>query len=190
MNKKNLVMPGDQLSTSEELLPGDGTYEEDGIIRAAILGTYFVDEKYRRAMVKPVTSTPVIVKKGDIVLVGVRAARSSMIMVDVIHVIGKNRGISGDTNGTIHASEISRAYVKDASTEYKAGDILRAKVFQVKPSMQLTTKDNDLGAIKALCTKCRHILVKKDNALECRNCGNRERRKVTMDYGDIDLNKL
>ncbi len=33
--KQKLVMPGDQLSTSEELLPGDGTFEENGIIRAA-----------------------------------------------------------------------------------------------------------------------------------------------------------
>ena len=190
MNKKNLVMPGDQLSTSEELLPGDGTYEEDGIIRAAILGEYYVDEQYRRAKVKPATSTPVIVKKGDIVLVETRASKSSMIIADVIHVIGKKRGISGDTNGTIHASEISKSYVKDASTEFKVGDILRAKVFQVKPSIQLTTKDADLGAIKALCSKCRNLLTKKENMLECTNCGNKERRKIAIDYGNIDLDKL
>ena len=28
----NLVLPGDKLSTSEELMPGDGTFEEGGII--------------------------------------------------------------------------------------------------------------------------------------------------------------
>ena len=190
MKKNDLVMPGDQLSTSEELLPGDGTFEENGIIRASRIGIYVVDEKYRRAKVKPVTSTPVVLKKGDIVLVEVRSARSSMVIADVLHVVGKNRGVSGDTNGTIHASEISRSYVKDASTEYKAGDIIRAKIFQVKPSIQLTTKDRDLGAIKALCVKCRHELIKKNNTLECRNCGNREQRKTAMDYGDINLDKL
>ena len=109
MNKKQIVMPGDQLSTSEELLPGDGTFEEDGIIRASRLGIYIVDEKHRKAKVKPITSTPVQVKKGDIVLVEVRMAKTSMIIAEVLHVVGKNRGISGDTNGTIHASEISRS---------------------------------------------------------------------------------
>ncbi|MCK4333104.1 MAG: hypothetical protein KAV40_05940, partial [Thermoplasmatales archaeon] len=54
MNDK-IVMPGEQLSTSEELLPGEGTFEEDGIIRAARVGKYVVNEKYRRAEVKPVT---------------------------------------------------------------------------------------------------------------------------------------
>jgi len=183
-------MPGDQLSTSEELLPGDGTFEEDGIIRASRIGVYIVDEKHRRAKVKPITSVPVILQKGDTVLAEVRSVRSSMVVVDVFHVVGKNRTVSGDTDGTIHASEISRSYVKDASTEYKTGDILRARVFQTKPSIQLTTKDKDLGAIKALCVKCRHLLVKKDNILECSNCSNRERRKIALDYGNIDLDKL
>lgn len=55
--KHKIVMPGDQLSTSEELLPGDGTFEENGIIRAARIGTYIVNEKHKTAEVKPVTST-------------------------------------------------------------------------------------------------------------------------------------
>jgi len=190
MNENDIVMPGDELSTSEELLPGDGTYEEDGIIRASRIGKYIIDKKYRRAKVKPFTSTPVVVKKGDIVLAEVRFAKPMMIVADVIHVIGKNRGISGDNNGTIHASEISRSYVKDASTEYKVGDIVRAKIFQVKPSIQLTTKDKDLGTIKALCVKCRHPLDQKGNSLECNNCGNKEHRKTAIDYGNFDLHKL
>jgi len=188
--KDKLVMPGDQLSTSEELLPGDGTYEEDGVIRAAIAGTYFVDEKYRKAKVKPVTSTPVLVKKGDIVIAEVAMAKTSMIIANVIHVIGKKRAVSGDTNGTIHVKEIANGYVKDASMEYKTGDLIRAKVIQVKPSIQLATKDRDLGAIKALCSKCRHYLVNKGNMLECEHCGNKEKRSIALDYGAIDLKKL
>ena len=54
--KHKFVLPGDQLSTSEELLPGDGTFEENGIIRAARIGTYVVNEKHRSAEVKPVLS--------------------------------------------------------------------------------------------------------------------------------------
>ena len=46
MAENKIVLPGEQVSTSEELLPGDGTFEEDGIIRASRVGNYFVDEKH------------------------------------------------------------------------------------------------------------------------------------------------
>jgi exosome complex component CSL4 len=190
MTKEKIRLPGDQVSTSEELLPGEGTFEEDGIIRAARVGTYFVDEKNRRATIKPLTSIPVELKKGDIILAQVNSVRSNMVIADVFHVVGKNRMISGDKNATLRVSEISNAYVKDPSTEYAPGDIIRAKITQKKPSIQLATKDRDLGVIKAICTKCRHHLYNKNNILNCENCGKKERRKTASDYGEYDINKF
>jgi len=189
-NEKKIVMPGDQVSSSEELLPGDGTFEDNGVIRAAIMGKYVVDQKNRQAKVTPVTSTPVVIHKGDIVIGEIAVVRSSMVIVDLFHVQGKNRSLSGDTNSTLHASEISFKYVKDPATEYKVQDIIRAKVIQVKPSIQLSTKDKNLGVIKALCVKCRHPLTKKGNSLECPNCGNKERRYIAMDYDNLDVDKI
>ena len=183
-------MPGDQLSTSEELMPGDGTFEENGIIRAARIGTYVVDEKHRTAEVKPATSTPVILKKGDIVIGRVVMAKEKMIIVDVKHVAGKNRSISSDTDATIHVKEIAQGFIKEASSEYKAEDYIRAKVIQVSPSVQLETKERNFGAIKALCSKCRHPLVKKSQGLECENCGNKEYRRIAEDYGNLDIQHL
>jgi exosome complex component CSL4 len=185
-----LVMPGDQLSTVEELLPGDGTFEENGVIRAARLGYYTIDQKHRSAQVKPITSIPVIVEKGDTVLARVAMAKPSMIITDVIHVAGKDRSVSGETDSTIHVKEIAQGYIKDATTEYKVQDVVRAKVIQTTPSVQLTTKDRHLGAIIALCSKCRHPLVKKGTQLECDNCGNREHRRIADDYGEVDVAKL
>jgi len=185
-----IVMPGDRLSTSEELLPGEGTFEEDGVIRATRFGKYTVNTESKRAEVKPITSTPVEVKKGDIVIAKVDMVKSSMVVAEVIHVVGKNRAISGDRLATLHVSEISKGYVKDPSTEFGVGDYIKAKVTQVKPSIQLDTKSSDLGSIKSLCTKCRHPLVKKGNILECEYCGNKQKRRITMDYGNIDFNKL
>ena len=190
METNKVVLPGEQISTSEELLPGDGTFEEDGIIRASRLGLYVIDNKNRKAIVKPLTSIPVELKRGDIALALVQSVRSNMIIVDVFHVIGKKRQISGDTNGTLRVSEISNSYVKDPSSEYAPGDIIRAKVTQVKPSIQLATKDRDLGVIKAKCSKCRHTLVQKDNTLECKNCKYKEKRKTANDYGNYDIDKL
>jgi len=190
MDEKKFVLPGDKLSTSEELLSGEGTFEEDGIIRASQVGTYFVDSKNKKAKVKPLTSTPVILKKYDIVLAEVRMMRSSMIIADVIHIIGSKRSISGDTNGTLRVSEISKGYIKDPSDVFSLGDIFRAKVTQVKPSIQLETKDQIFGVIKAFCSKCRHSLIKKDKILECEKCGNQERRLISNDFGIIDPNNL
>lgn len=190
MVKNNIVLPGDQVSTIEELTPGEGTFEENGIIRASRLGVFQPDAKHKKAVVKPLTSIPVEIRKGDIVIARVNSVRSSMVIADVIHVIGKKREISGDTNGTLRVSEISNAYVKDPSTEYTPGDIIRAKVTQIKPSIQLATRDRNLGVIKAMCTKCRHPLILKGRILECYNCKNREKRKIADDYGDLDFNKL
>ena len=188
--KKNIVFPGDKLSTSEELLAGDGTYDDEGIIRAARLGEYNVDTKAHAATVKPVTSIPVLVQKGDTILAEVRSVRSSMVIADVIHVIGKKRAISGDTNGTLHISEISTSYVKDPESVFTLGDIFRAKVIQVNPSLQLTTKGANFGVIKGFCTECRNPLDKKKSVLECPVCGHREKRKMARDYGTFDLSKM
>ena len=190
MNENKIVLPGDQVSTSEELLPGDGTFEEEGIIRASRVGYYSVDQKNKRAIVKPLTSIPVEVKRGDIVLAKVISVRSNMVIADVFHVIGKNRPISSCTDGTLRVSEISKAYVKDPASEYAPGDIIRAKITQTVPSLQLATKDSDLGVIKSVCSNCRHPLIKKGNMLECENCNNRERRKTAHDYGNYDLHKF
>jgi exosome complex component CSL4 len=188
--KEQFVMPGDQLSTSEELLPGDGTYEEDGIIRASRVGHYIVNEQNRHAEVKPVTSIPVQIRNGDIVIARVVMVKTSMVIADVIHVAGKNRGVSGDTNGTIHVKEIAAGYVKDACTEYHTGDYIRARVIQTKPSLQLATKDRNLGVIKALCGKCRGPFIRKGPGLECAQCGYRDKRSLADDYGNYDLSKL
>jgi exosome complex component CSL4 len=188
--KGKIVLPGDKLSTSEELLAGDGTFEEDGIIRAYRMGFYDIDEKRHTAMVKPLTSIPVVVKKGDFVLAHASSVRSMMVIADVFHVIKQNRSVSGDTNGTIHVSEISDGYVKSPEDKYSVGDIIRARVTQVSPSIQLTTKGKDLGTIKSFCQRCRNPLIKKDNFLECPHCGHKEKRKTAQDYGQYDLNNL
>ncbi len=187
---ENVVLPGEQVSTMEELIPGEGTFEEEGIIRAAIVGKYYVDKRNKKACVKPLTTVPVMVQNGDTVLARVRMVRSNMVIADVIHVKGKQRAISGDNNGTLKVAEISQSYIKDPATEFAAGDIIRAKVIQVRPNIQLSTKDRELGSILSLCKKCRNTLSKKGNQLVCENCGNKERRSTAPDYGAFDIDKL
>ncbi|MCD6467991.1 MAG: exosome complex RNA-binding protein Csl4 [Thermoplasmata archaeon] len=188
MSKKKIVMPGDVLATAEELTAGDGTFEEDGLIKASRLGEYVVDEKSRVALVTPLTDVPTVLKNGDVVLAEVKNVKNQMVIVDVVHVINRKRGIAGNVNGTIRVSEIAKGYVKEAGTEYRTGDIIKAKVIQVAPSLQLSTKGKEYGVIRALCSVCRSPLEKVNDYLECKQCGNRERRKVAIDYGKGHLN--
>ena len=62
-----ILMPGDELATSEEYISGDGTYEEGGIIYSAIIGQKDFDEAEKIASVKAF-NPPGILKPGDIIL--------------------------------------------------------------------------------------------------------------------------
>ena len=63
--------------------------------------------------------------------------------------------------------------------------------------VDLSTKREDLGLVKAFCKKCRHTLIKieekpktnrgrmPNNNLKCTFCGNKEHRKIAQDYGFV-----
>src|SRR2546428_10898055 len=70
---------------------------------------------------------------------------------------------------------------------YRLGDIIRAKVIQVKPSLQLTTAETTLGVVKALCSVCRGPLELRGRELYCPRDERTERRKVAADYADLRL---
>jgi exosome complex component CSL4 len=186
MKEKRKVVPGDEVAEVEEFIPAEGTYEEDGKVFAALYGELELDneEKTAKVVAKNPTSKLAI---GDFVFCEVSDARTSMAICEVIALEGKKRNIPGDTNGTIHVSKISNDYVQDASKELRPSDIIRAKVIQVKPSIQLTTVHPHLGVVKALCRKCRRPLVKAEKDLYCANCDRHDHRKISDDYADVEF---
>src|SRR5437763_14499926 len=95
---------------------------------------------------------------------------------------GRTRHISGESEGTIHISNVSEEYTEDIHDMYRLGDIIRAKVIQVKPSVQLTTAERNLGVVKALCSTCRGPLELRGRELSCPPDERTERRKVAADY--------
>ena len=149
MVDKRVVYPGDELGTSEEFMAGDGTYEKDGMIYASNIGELEFDDKSRFVTVTPLTSTPVTLKVGDVVIGIVEDIRSSMAFVNIVKLEGVNRQISSGTQGSIHVSKISKQYLDDVKRGYWIGDILRAKVIQAEPAVQLSTEGSELGVIKS-----------------------------------------
>ncbi len=77
----DFVIPGDMIGTSEEFLPGQGTYEDNGNIYAITTGRVAYNKKERSISITPVTNTPPTPKEGDIVIgqryrhKGIRSAR-------------------------------------------------------------------------------------------------------------------
>ena len=184
-----LVFPGERIATTEELLSGHNTYAVDGTIISGILGNVHIDKEKMSVEVSPLTDTPRSLKKDDIVLCEIKKTTKSMVLVDLVHVAGKNRVVFGEKVATIHISNVSREYVSQTDQKYRIGDIARAKVIQVQPSVKLSTVGPDLGVIKAFCVNCRNVLQRKKDNLECPVCGRIETRKVAEDYGEGNMDK-
>jgi exosome complex component CSL4 len=186
MIEKRSVLPGEEVAEAEEFLPAEGTYEEDGKVYAATMGELELDNEEKVARVKPL-NPPAELKPGDFVFCAVTDVKSVMAICEVVAVEGREREIAGDTSGTIHISKLSSDYVQDAGREVRPSDIIRAKVLQGRPSVQLTTAGPHLGVVKALCKRCRAPLVRKDKGLYCNNCERNEFRKIADDYGDVEF---
>jgi exosome complex component CSL4 len=184
--EQKIVLPGEPVGTTEEYSAGDLTYEKDGKIYAAALGEVEVDGKDMSVSVKP-KNPPNVLKPGDIVIGMVRDLREKMALVTVLKVDGKKRSIAGETDASLQISQISKNYVKTTRDEFRVGDLIKARVTQASPSLQLSTTDNDLGVVRALCHLCRNPMEKKGNTLHCADCDSEESRKVATDYGEVKL---
>ncbi len=186
--KEKIVMPGDRVGTHEEWMPGEGTYEENGIIYSKTFGRVEYDEDELVAHVRsinPVTD----LKEGDIVYGEIRDRRKSIAIMNIELVEGHSRGVRMDIEGTIHISKISDDYTEKVKDKYLKGDIVRAKIIQMEPSIQLTTIGSDLGVVRGYCFNCRRAMERTQDTLYCPYCDRRETRKLSTLYGKIKMKK-
>ncbi len=181
-----MVLPGDQIAVTEEYEPGEGTYEKNGLVFAATPGVLQLDEQNRVARVRAF-NPPAELHVGDIVYGVVDDIRGMMATATISAIHGRSRQISGETDGTIHISNVSEEYTEDIRDAYRTGDLIRAKVIQTRPSVQLTTAEPDLGVVKALCSICRGPLERRERDLYCPRDERTERRKLARDYDDVRL---
>ncbi len=184
MSEIKSVLPGDEVAVEEEYLASDGTYNEDGVIYASQVGELELDLEEMTATVRS-HNPPNVLREGDIVFAVIADTRSTMATADVVAKDGSLRDVGGETYGTIHVSKISPAYTEDVSKELRKTDMVRARVLQVKPSLQLTTRDANLGVVMARCRRCRGELVRKGKMLYCEECDRKFTRKLANDYGKV-----
>ena len=187
MTSKKEVFPGDEVAVEEENLASDGTFASNGIIYASQIGVLDLDDAECVARVTT-PNPPNILKEGDTVYAIVGDIRNTMATADVVVKEGTERGLGGETYATIHVSKISPGYTDDVAKELRKGDYIRARVIGIKPSLQLTTKDEHLGVIRSLCGKCKTELVRKGKGqLYCPECERTMPRKLADDYGNVEI---
>ncbi|MFO7618194.1 MAG: exosome complex RNA-binding protein Csl4 [Thermoplasmata archaeon] len=177
-----MAMPGDKLATSEEYIPGRGTYERDGMIFAAVMGRPAFNQSDKTACVIEIKRASVL-KPGDTVFGEVVNVSNTMANVAISGVeASPDRWISGEV-GVIHVSKVTESYTDDVRKEFCAGDMVRARVLQSAPSMQLSSREPELGVLKARCCRCRNILFNNSGKLYCPDCERFEHRKLAGDFG-------
>jgi exosome complex component CSL4 len=182
--KKEMAMPGDELATTEEFIPGRGTFERDGLIYAAVMGRPEFNENEMVVSVLEVKRASVLMP-GDAVLGEVSQVSNIMANLLISGLDGSpGRLISGEA-GAIHISKVTDSYTDDVRKEYRTGDLVRARVIQSKPSMQLSTREPDLGVLKARCSRCRMVLFNRSGKLYCADCEKFEHRKLASDFSQF-----
>ena len=187
MKAKNgdFVLPGDALGVTEEFLPSEWTYDDHGEIRSLVAGTVTIDQENKKISIIPKTKSPVILKKGDVVLGQIREVRGQRALVDVDGIKDSKRSLPITFLGAIHISQARKGYVDKLTDDFHIGDLIQARVTKVMgvDNADLTTAETELGVLKAMCTNCRHFMKqigKKE--VKCPNCGRKETRNISSNY--------
>ncbi len=186
MSENEHVEPGDALAYSEELLPGEGTYDDGEQVRAAVYGKPKVDTENMAMTVEPDAPRVADVEKGDIIVGRVSYTKPELASVKILEIRGKEgRSTLHQVEATLHVSKIDNRYIKNLEDEYRCGDIIRAKVIGLKGGPQLVTDSPELGCIRAFSPEdlTRPMDFKQDNRVIDRETGKVYARKTASDYG-------
>lgn len=181
----DFVLPGDVLGVTEEFVPAEWTYEEEGKIKALVVGNVSIDEKNKKISIVPRTGTPPSLEVGKVILGEVSEVRGQRASVKIDKIKGDKRGLVTSFMGGIHISQAQKGYLSKLNEAFRIGDLVEAKVTKVLglDNVDLTTAEDELGVLKAMCTRCRHFMIKTDkNEVYCENCTNREKRKLSSHY--------
>lgn len=181
----DFVLPGDSLGVTEEYVPAEWTYEDEGKIRSLVAGIVSVDNRNKRISIVPKTSSPSVLKNGIVVFGQISEVRGQRALLKIERTKDTARGLVTSFSGGIHISQADKGYVAKLTDEFRIGDLVEARVTKVigLDNVDLTTAENELGVIKAMCTNCRHYMKQTGKSeVTCPNCGRKERRKISSSY--------
>ncbi len=185
----NFVSPGSHIGSAEEAAPGKGTYEKDSEVFASVAGR--VVREHGEATVIPKKEV-MLLQPGQVVYGIVSDVMEMLALLEIESLVrGRERFVPPSDYGVLRVMNIREGFVPSAKGEMRRGDIVKARVEDIKLGVSLSTKGFDLGVVRAYCGTCRHAMALHGNAVQCTHCGRVERRKLSKSYGqDIMLNEI
>jgi exosome complex component CSL4 len=179
---EDLVIPGDRIGVIEEFVPSEGTYEESGTIFSAQVGIVMIDKGEKKVKVYRKLARPIPPRDGDIAIGKIMAVHKQVAEVSIARI--RKQSLSSTISGLIHISQVSDEYTESLDSEFKPGDIVRAKVINADHiPYQLSTAGSTLGVLYTLCSQCGTPLVRTGAKLSCPTCYNVETRRISLNYG-------
>ena len=181
----DFVLPGDALGVTEEFVPADWTFDDEGKIRSLVAGTVSLDNKNKKISIIPKTNSPPILQNGIVVYGQISEVRGQRALMKIEGIKDNSRSLVTNFSGGIHISQADKGYVAKLTDEFRIGDLVEARVTKIigLDNVDLTTAENELGVIKAMCTKCRSYMKQiSKNEVLCPNCGRKEKRKISSKY--------
>lgn len=181
------VTIGQELGVIEQYFGYEGTYEENGTIRASIAGQVQIHPQQKIIRVFNPHMKNIPPNKGDLVIGIITAIRKFSAGVAIYKILDKLK--FSPEYGNVHVSKADQRYTDRLENAFVVGDIIRARIIGKNLNeYDLSTEYSTLGVIYAECSICGTPLMnqrRNQGMLSCEFCGNQERRKIASDFGNI-----
>ncbi|MGC9105226.1 MAG: exosome complex RNA-binding protein Csl4 [Thermoprotei archaeon] len=177
-SQSDFALPGEEIGVIEELLPGEGTYEDDGTVRAAVVGRVFIDMINRKGNVTTSKRPGMLsIRKAKYVYFLVEQVKEDLAIGTIVGI--EDRPVNSHLSAYIHISQVANKRIERLTDYLKAGDIVKARPLGSALPIPLTIKQQDLGVVLAKCSVCGGDMVQVDEEhLRCVVCKNVESRKL------------
>ncbi len=181
------AVPGIALCVIEEFLPGNWVYEDQGVVRAAVVGKVRPDLRSRAISIRPSVKTPQLPSKGDVVY-GLVSILYEELAIIKLFAGESGRRYSNSFTGLLHITQVQEGYVRNFYDVLAVGDVVKARVLNNTTPYSITIKEQKLGVVMAYCTVCGSPMKKhRSDTLKCLKCGGIEKRKLSVNYAIIKV---
>ena len=111
VKEEDFVIPGQELATLLEFLPGEGVYVENDMLYAKVYGVVDIDRKERKINIRSKSTEVPSFKRGDMVICEVVEVKDSAVITRIVKAINSFREVPVSTSA-IHISNVKEGYVE------------------------------------------------------------------------------
>jgi len=171
---QRVYVPGEEITTEEEFLPGKNTYSEKGLVKATIMGVADFNDTNKEVKIKG--NGVQEIARGDIITGKVILVKESNVVINMESAEGGKKITK--PSAQIPIRNASTEYVTNLKKIFKIGDMVRARVYNKSPlGIDLATNEKGLGITKAYCSECRSEMNYSNGKLMCLACGAIDERR-------------